>query len=151
VKKFPLPRPWWSPFAPDKNSRHELEAYAGQPSHNDDNYPVNTCKTLLHHRSEVSDLCAVTTPCAAYWGTGFRNCHGQAHRGNRRYYQRHGRMMIRQIQCAAVRSGAFTMAVTVSATCRRLKPRKTSTHNKQLIRQTITELLKKFCRFLRTH
>ena len=47
---------------------------------------------------EVSDLCAVKPHVLRYWEQEFPGLKPVKRRGNRRYYQRHDVMMIRQIR-----------------------------------------------------
>ena len=47
---------------------------------------------------EVSDLCAVKPHVLRYWEQEFTSLNPVKRRGNRRYYQRHDVLMIRQIR-----------------------------------------------------
>lgn len=48
---------------------------------------------------EVSDLCAVKPHVLRYWEQEFPSLSPVKRRGNRRYYQRHDVVLIRQIRC----------------------------------------------------
>jgi DNA-binding transcriptional MerR regulator len=57
---------------------------------------------------EVSDLCAVKPHVLRYWEQEFPQLKTVKRRGNRRYYQRHDVMMIRQIRSLLYEQG-FTI------------------------------------------
>jgi DNA-binding transcriptional MerR regulator len=57
---------------------------------------------------EVSDLCAVKPHVLRYWEQEFSQLKPVKRRGNRRYYQRHDVMMIRQIRSLLYEQG-FTI------------------------------------------
>jgi DNA-binding transcriptional MerR regulator len=57
---------------------------------------------------EVSDLCAVKPHVLRYWEQEFPQLKPVKRRGNRRYYQRHDVMMIRQIRSLLYEQG-FTI------------------------------------------
>jgi DNA-binding transcriptional MerR regulator len=57
---------------------------------------------------EVSDLCAVKPHVLRYWEQEFQNLKPVKRRGNRRYYQRHDVMVIRQIRTLLYEEG-FTI------------------------------------------
>lgn len=54
---------------------------------------------------EVSDLCAVKPHVLRYWEQEFPQLKPVKRRGNRRYYQRHDVMMIRQIRSLLYEQG----------------------------------------------
>ncbi|HFD12559.1 MAG TPA: MerR family transcriptional regulator [Crenotrichaceae bacterium] len=54
---------------------------------------------------EVSDLCAVKPHVLRYWEQEFPQLKPVKRRGNRRYYQRHDVMMIRQIRTLLYEQG----------------------------------------------
>jgi DNA-binding transcriptional MerR regulator len=54
---------------------------------------------------EVSDLCAVKPHVLRYWEQEFPQLKPVKRRGNRRYYQRHDVMMIRQIRALLYEQG----------------------------------------------
>jgi DNA-binding transcriptional MerR regulator len=57
---------------------------------------------------EVSELCQVKPHVLRYWETEFPSLSPVKRRGNRRYYQRHDVLMIRQIRCLLYEQG-FTI------------------------------------------
>ena len=57
---------------------------------------------------EVSELCAVKPHVLRYWEQEFPNLKPVKRRGNRRYYQRHDVLMIRQIRSLLYEQG-FTI------------------------------------------
>ncbi|MDE2090508.1 MAG: MerR family transcriptional regulator [Gammaproteobacteria bacterium] len=57
---------------------------------------------------EVSDLCAVKPHVLRYWEQEFPQLKPVKRRGNRRYYQRHDVLVIRQIRCLLYEQG-FTI------------------------------------------
>ena len=57
---------------------------------------------------EVSDLCAVKPHVLRYWEQEFPALNPVKRRGNRRYYQRHDVLMIRQIRALLYEQG-FTI------------------------------------------
>ena len=58
---------------------------------------------------EVSELCAVKPHVLRYWEQEFPNLKPVKRRGNRRYYQRHDVLMIRQIRALLYEQG-FTIS-----------------------------------------
>ena len=58
---------------------------------------------------EVSELCAVKPHVLRYWEQEFPQLKPVKRRGNRRYYQRHDVMLIRQIRCLLYVDG-FTIS-----------------------------------------
>ena len=87
---------------------------------------------------EVSDLCNVKAHVLRYWEQEFPQLKPAKRRGNRRYYQQHDLLMIRQI-----RSLVYDQGFTLSGARQRLSGEEQKTENtqyKQLIRQMITEL-----------
>ena len=54
---------------------------------------------------EVSELCGVKPHVLRYWEQEFFDLKPVKRRGNRRYYQRHDVMLIRQIQCLLYEEG----------------------------------------------
>ncbi len=58
---------------------------------------------------EVSDLCGVKPHVLRYWEQEFPQLKPVKRRGNRRYYQRHDVMLIRQIRCLLYVDG-FTIS-----------------------------------------
>ena len=87
---------------------------------------------------EVSELCAVKPHVLRYWEQEFSDLSPVKRRGNRRYYQRHDVMLIRQI-----RSLLYEQGYTIGGARQQLsgEPAKDdSTQAKQLIKQLIAEL-----------
>ncbi len=86
---------------------------------------------------EVSELCGVKAHVLRYWEQEFPQLKPAKRRGNRRYYQRHDVMMVRQIRSLLYEEG-FTIGGA------RLKlsggETKTDTQSTQVIRQMRQEL-----------
>ena len=87
---------------------------------------------------EVSDLCGVKPHVLRYWETEFPTLKPVKRRGNRRYYQRHDVLMIRQI-----RSLLYDQGFTITGARQRLEgsqaKMETSISN-QIMRQVRMEL-----------
>lgn len=87
---------------------------------------------------EASELCAVKPHVLRYWEQEFEQLADIKRRGNRRYYQRHDVLMIRQI-----RSLLYEQGFTIGGARQRLSSsevRNEGSQAKQIIRQTIAEL-----------
>ncbi|OAB56418.1 transcriptional regulator [Leptolyngbya valderiana BDU 20041] len=87
---------------------------------------------------EVSELCAVKPHVLRYWEQEFPQLKPVKRRGNRRYYQRHDVLMIRQI-----RSLLHEQGFTILGARQRLEGEKAQddvSMSQQLIRQLRTEL-----------
>jgi DNA-binding transcriptional MerR regulator len=87
---------------------------------------------------EVSELCGVKPHVLRYWEQEFTELSPVKRRGNRRYYQHHEVLMIRQI-----RSLLYEQGYTISGARAHLindNAKEDSARNKQLIHQMITEL-----------
>ncbi len=87
---------------------------------------------------EVSDLCAVKPHVLRYWEQEFPHLKPLKRRGNRRYYQRHDVMIIRQI-----RSLLYEQGFTIGGALQRLsgsEAKDDSNQSQQIIRQLRTEL-----------
>ena len=87
---------------------------------------------------EVSDLCAVKPHVLRYWEQEFPHLKPLKRRGNRRYYQRHDVMIIRQI-----RSLLYEQGFTIGGARQRLsgsEAKDDSNQSQQIIRQLRTEL-----------
>lgn len=87
---------------------------------------------------EVSDLCAVKPHVLRYWEQEFPQLKPLKRRGNRRYYQRHDVILIRQI-----RSLLYEQGFTIGGARQRLsgeEARDDSNQSKQIIRQLRAEL-----------
>ena len=87
---------------------------------------------------EVSDLCAVKPHVLRYWEQEFPQLKPLKRRGNRRYYQRHDVILIRQI-----RSLLYEQGFTIGGSRQRLsgdEARDDSNQSQQIIKQIRTEL-----------
>ncbi len=87
---------------------------------------------------EVSDLCQVKPHVLRYWEQEFPQLKPVKRRGNRRYYQRHDVLMIRQI-----RSLLYEQGFTIGGARQQMsgEQAKTDTNQSQLIiKQLRTEL-----------
>jgi DNA-binding transcriptional MerR regulator len=87
---------------------------------------------------EVSDLCAVKPHVLRYWEQEFPQLRPVKRRGNRRYYQRHDVMLIRQI-----RSLLYHQGFTIGGARQRLSGEEAKddlSQTQQVIRQVRLEL-----------
>ncbi len=87
---------------------------------------------------EVSELCGVKPHVLRYWEQEFTDLSPVKRRGNRRYYQRHDVLMIRQI-----RSLLYEQGYTIGGARAHLASdgaKEDSTLSKQLVSQMIGEL-----------
>ena len=87
---------------------------------------------------EVSDLCAVKPHVLRYWEQEFPQLKPLKRRGNRRYYQRHDVILIRQI-----RSLLYEQGFTIGGARQRLsgsEAKDDSNQSQQIIKQLRTEL-----------
>jgi len=87
---------------------------------------------------EVSDLCAVKPHVLRYWEQEFPHLKPVKRRGNRRYYQRHDVIMIRQI-----RSLLYEQGFTITGARQRLEgdsAKSDVSRSHQIIRQIRGEL-----------
>jgi DNA-binding transcriptional MerR regulator len=87
---------------------------------------------------EVSELCAVKPHVLRYWEQEFTSLNPVKRRGNRRYYQRHDVLMIRQI-----RSLLYDQGFTIGGARQRLEGnqgRVEATMSSQIVRQVRQEL-----------
>ena len=87
---------------------------------------------------EVSDLCAVKPHVLRYWEQEFPALKPVKRRGNRRYYQRHDVLMIRQIRALLYEQG-----FTISGARARLEgqqARMEASISNQIVRQMRMEL-----------
>lgn len=87
---------------------------------------------------EVSELCAVKPHVLRYWEQEFPQLKPVKRRGNRRYYQRHDVMLIRQI-----RSLLYYQGFTIGGARQRLsgdEAKEDLTQTQQVIRQVRMEL-----------
>ncbi|PCJ32176.1 MAG: MerR family transcriptional regulator [Gammaproteobacteria bacterium] len=88
---------------------------------------------------EVSELCGVKPHVLRYWEQEFPQLEPVKRRGNRRYYQRHDVVLIREI-----RSLLYEQGFTIGGARLRLendsKPESTAVDKKQLIKELLAEL-----------
>ena len=87
---------------------------------------------------EVSELCDVKPHVLRYWETEFPSLKPVKRRGNRRYYQRHDVLMVRQI-----RSLLYEQGYTIGGARLRLDgdgARQEATMSSQIVRQVRMEL-----------
>ena len=87
---------------------------------------------------EVSELCDVKPHVLRYWETEFPSLKPVKRRGNRRYYQRHDVLMVRQI-----RGLLYDQGYTIGGARMRLDgddARQEATMSSQIIRQVRMEL-----------
>ena len=87
---------------------------------------------------EVSELCGVKPHVLRYWEQEFSGLNPVKRRGNRRYYQRHDVLMIRQIRALLYQQG-----FTITGARQRLEgaqARSEASYSGQLARQLRIEL-----------
>ena len=87
---------------------------------------------------EVSDLCGVKPHVLRYWEQEFPQLKPVKRRGNRRYYQRHDVLMIRQI-----RSLLYDEGFTIGGARQKLsgeEAKEDVSQSQQIVRQMRTEL-----------
>jgi DNA-binding transcriptional MerR regulator len=87
---------------------------------------------------EVSELCAVKPHVLRYWEQEFPQLKPVKRRGNRRYYQRHDVLMIRQI-----RSLLYEEGFTIGGARQKLsgvEAKEDTNQSQQIVRQMRTEL-----------
>jgi DNA-binding transcriptional MerR regulator len=87
---------------------------------------------------EVSELCGVKPHVLRYWEQEFPQLKPVKRRGNRRYYQRHDVLMIRQI-----RSLLYEEGFTIGGARQRLsgeEAREDTTQSQQIVKQVRLEL-----------
>ncbi|MDZ7747633.1 MAG: MerR family transcriptional regulator [Halofilum sp. (in: g-proteobacteria)] len=87
---------------------------------------------------EVSELCAVKPHVLRYWEQEFPDLKPVKRRGNRRYYQRHDVMLIRQI-----RSLLYEQGFTIGGARQQLAgegAREDASQSQQVVRQLRAEL-----------
>ena len=107
-----------------------------EPSNNNELPPIPGKRYFTI--GEVSELCGVKPHVLRYWEQEFPQLKPVKRRGNRRYYQRHDVLMIRQI-----RSLLYDQGYTIGGARQQLTEGangEQATHYHQLIRQMIVEL-----------
>ena len=87
---------------------------------------------------EVSELCGVKPHVLRYWEQEFTGLNPVKRRGNRRYYQRHEVLMIRQIRALLYEQG-YTIG-GARAHLMSDNAKEDSSHTKQLVHQMVAEL-----------
>jgi len=92
---------------------------------------------------EVSDLCLVKPHVLRYWEQEFPQLKPVKRRGNRRYYQQHDVMMVREIRCLLYEKG-FTIGGARQQLVGTTKANipMTAGNSKELIRQLRADLEK---------
>jgi DNA-binding transcriptional MerR regulator len=88
---------------------------------------------------EVSELCGVKPHVLRYWEQEFSQLEPVKRRGNRRYYQRHDVVLIREI-----RGLLYEQGFTIGGARQRLesdaKPEETAVDKKQMIKEMLADL-----------
>ena len=87
---------------------------------------------------EVGDLCGVKAHVLRYWEQEFPQLKPVKRRGNRRYYQRHDVMLVRQI-----RGLLYQQGFTIGGARQKLSgesAKDDANHSKQVIKQILVEL-----------
>jgi DNA-binding transcriptional MerR regulator len=107
-----------------------------EPSNNNE-LPVNPEKRYFTI-GEVSELCGVKPHVLRYWEQEFTELNPVKRRGNRRYYQRHEVLMIRQIRALLYEQG-YTIG-GARAHLMSDNAKENSSRTRQLIYQMIAEL-----------
>ena len=87
---------------------------------------------------EVSELCGVKPHVLRYWEQEFTDLNPVKRRGNRRYYQRHDVLMIRQIRALLYEQGYTIGGARAHLASDGAK--EDATRAKQLVHQVIGEL-----------
>ncbi len=107
-----------------------------EPSNNDQlpSIPAKRYFTI----GEVSNLCAVKPHVLRYWEQEFTQLKPVKRRGNRRYYQRHDVLMIRQIRSLLYEKGFTIGGARSHLTSDGAK--EDINQSKQLVRQLCIEL-----------
>lgn len=88
---------------------------------------------------EVSELCGVKPHVLRYWEQEFTQLKPVKRRGNRRYYQRHDVVLIREIRMLLYEQG-FTIGGARHQLENEDKPEQSNQGRKQLIRELLLEL-----------
>ncbi len=107
-----------------------------EPSHNHELPAIPTKRYFTI--GEASELCAVKPHVLRYWEQEFEQLAEIKRRGNRRYYQQHDVLMIRQI-----RNLLYDQGFTIGGARQRLSSsevRDEGSQTKQVIRQMVIEL-----------
>ncbi|HCT99320.1 MAG TPA: MerR family transcriptional regulator [Methylococcaceae bacterium] len=107
-----------------------------EPSNNNE-LPIIPAKCYFSI-GEVSELCGVKPHVLRYWEQEFSEINPVKRRGNRRYYQRHDVLIIRQIRALLYEQG-YTIG-GAKAHLSSSDAKDDSTRTKQLIHQMVVEL-----------
>ena len=107
-----------------------------EPSNNNELPPIPAKRYFTI--GEVSELCGVKTHVLRYWEQEFTELAPVKRRGNRRYYQRHDVLMIRQIRGLLYEQGYTIGGARAHLSSDNVK--EDTTRSKQLIHQMIGEL-----------
>ncbi|MEI8236770.1 MAG: hypothetical protein RLZZ384_1333 [Pseudomonadota bacterium] len=107
-----------------------------EPSNNNE-LPIIPAKCYFSI-GEVSELCGVKPHVLRYWEQEFSEINPVKRRGNRRYYQRHDVLIIRQIRALLYEQG-YTIG-GAKAHLSSSDSKDDSTRTKQLIHQMVIEL-----------
>ncbi|MEN9896396.1 MAG: hypothetical protein RLZZ66_45 [Pseudomonadota bacterium] len=106
-------------------------------SSNNNELPIIPAKCYFSI-GEVSELCGVKPHVLRYWEQEFSEINPVKRRGNRRYYQRHDVLIIRQIRALLYEQG-YTIG-GAKAHLSSSDSKDDSTRTKQLIHQMVIEL-----------
>ena len=107
-----------------------------EPTNNDELPPIPPKRYFTI--GEVGELCAVKPHVLRYWEAEFAQLKPVKRRGNRRYYQRHDVLLIRQI-----RSLLYEQGYTIEGARKKLSGDDASNDNNlssQLVNQLVSEL-----------
>ncbi|MGM0565069.1 MAG: MerR family transcriptional regulator [Pseudomonadota bacterium] len=107
-----------------------------EPSNNNELPPIPSKRYFTI--GEVSELCAVKPHVLRYWEQEFPQLKPVKRRGNRRYYQRHDVILIRQI-----RSLLYDQGFTIGGARQQLsgeQAKDDSNQSQQIVRQLRVEL-----------
>jgi DNA-binding transcriptional MerR regulator len=107
-----------------------------EPSNNNE-LPIIPAKCYFSI-GEVSELCGVKPHVLRYWEQEFSEINPVKRRGNRRYFQRHDVLIIRQIRALLYEQG-YTIG-GAKAHLSSSDSKDDSTRTKQLIHQMVIEL-----------
>ena len=106
-------------------------------SSNNNELPIIPAKCYFSI-GEVSELCGVKPHVLRYWEQEFSEINPVKRRGNRRYYQRHDVLIIRQIRALLYEQGCTIGGAKAHLSSSDSKD--DSTRTKQLIHQMVIEL-----------
>jgi len=107
-----------------------------EPSNNDELPEIPTKRYFTI--GEVSELCAVKAHVLRYWEQEFLQLKPIKRRGNRRYYQRHDVIKIRQIRALLYEQGYTIGGARAHLSSDQAK--EDASESRQLVRQLCSEL-----------